>query len=522
MADLTVFPDANTNKSLHPANPAAQNQPDVASGAAPSAPIRSRFVKKQWLLATIAVVVGVSAGAYFAVQNGQSSGQASASDDSRPPADSRSADSRGGERSNGHVRVEVVKPHKGGLERTTTQPGSVNSFRSAKLFSKVSGYLKEQNVDIGDPVKKGDVLAVIDMPELQKEVDRDEAAVQQAEAHVVQMEAHIETAKADWAAAVALIGERKADVDDAKSKLAYAEIRFKRISDLVAARSVEEKLKDEAQEQLDAGQAHFASAKASVVSAQAQASAAKAKIDEAEADLVDARAKVEVAKAALEQTKVMLEYATIRSPYDGVITVRSYFEGDFINSRDQGATIPLLAVDETDWMRVVLQMPDKEVPYTNRGDVALVEVDALPGHKFEGKVSRMADSEDPQTRTMRTEVDLENKKYDGILRDGMYGNVTVILEKASKNLTVPSQAVHVAVAEEHGASEKGGTEVKKERPKPYLWVVRGGKAHKLSVDVGADNGIDSEILSGLKATDEVIVFAKTALSDGAPVTIGIP
>lgn len=466
-------------------------------------------MKKQWLLAALVAVVGVSAGAYFAVQNGQSSGQASAADDAR------SADSHESERTNGHVRVEVVKPHKGGRERTTTQPGSVHSFRSAKLFSKVSGYLKEQNVDIGDVVKKGDVLAVIDMPEIEKEVERDQAAVQQAEAHVVQMQAHVETAKADYNAAKALIGERKADVEDAKSKRQYADIRLRRISDLVKERSIEEKVRDEAVEQFDAAKAHFSSAEAAVVSAEAQASAAKAKIDEAEADLVDARAKVEVAKAALEQTKVMLEYATIRSPYDGVITVRSYFEGDFINSRDQGATIPLLVVDETDWMRVVLQMPDKEVPHTNRGDVALVEVDALPGQKFPGKVSRMADSEDPQTRTMRTEVDLENKE--GILRDGMYGAVTVILEKASKNLTVPSSAVRFDAAEE---SEHGAKAAQPSRPKPYLWVVRGGKAHKLTVEEGTDNGISAEILSGgLKPDDDVVVYAKTALAEGVLVTV---
>lgn len=463
-------------------------------------------MKKQWLLATIVAVVGVSAGAYFAVQNGQSSGQASAADDAHQVTDSRN-----GERSNGNVRVKVVKPHKGGIERTTTQPGSVHSFRSAKLYSKLSGYLKEQNVDIGDHVEKGDVLAVIDMPELEKELDREEAAVQQAEAHVVQMEAAIESATADYNAAKALIGERKADVEDARSKRTYAEIRLRRIAALVQDRSIEEKLKDEAEEQSDAAKAHFMSAEASVVSAEAQASAAKAKIAEAEADLVDAQAKVEVAKASREKTKVMLGYTKITSPYTGVITVRNYFEGDFINARDQGATVPVLVVDETDWMRVVLQVPDLEVPFTNPGDVATVEIDALPGKSFPGKVSRLADSEDPQTRTMRTEVDLENK--DGILRDGMYGKVTIVLEKASSNLTVPSSAVHVEASGEHAAGDGN------HRAKLYLWVVRGGKAQKQHVQVGADNGISAEILTGLKADDDVVVDNKTALSEGVSVAV---
>ncbi|HEX5444071.1 MAG TPA: efflux RND transporter periplasmic adaptor subunit [Pirellulales bacterium] len=463
-------------------------------------------MKKQWLLATIVAVVGVSAGAYFAVQNGQSSGEASAADNPH-----QATDSRNGGRSTGQVRVKVVKPHQGGIERTTTQPGSVHSFRSAKLYSKVSGYLKEQNVDIGDRVEKDDVLAVIDMPEIEKEVEREEAAVQQAEAHVVQMAAHVESAKADYNAAKALIGEREADVEDAESMLSYSKKVYDRIAQLVKERGVEPALADEKEEKWHASKAALSSARASVVSAEAQASAAKAKIDEAEADLVDAQAKVEVAKAALEKTKVMLNYTKITSPYTGVITARNYFEGDFINARDQGATVPMLVVDETDWMRVVLQVPDLEVPYTNPGDVASVEIDALPDKTFPGKVSRMADSEDPQTRTMRTEVDLENKE--GILRDGMYGKVTLILKEASTNLTVPSSAVHVESSGEHAASDGN------HRAQRYLWVVRAGKAQKQHVQVGTDNGIDAEILSGLKADDDVVVDNKTALADGISVAV---
>ena len=501
MADLTVFPVGNTNVSSHTPAEIAQNQ----SGSSSSGTPRRRFVKKQWLLAALLAVVGVSAGAYVAVQNGQSSGQASAADDSRP------AGSREAERSNGHVRVEVVKPRKGGIERTTTQPGSVHSFRSAKLYSKVSGYLKEQNVDIGDHVEKGEVLAVIDMPEIEKEVERDEAAVQQAEAHVVQMEAAIESAKADYNAAMALIGERKADVEDAESMLHYRSKVYERIKQLVKERSVEQAVADEKEEQYHASKAALSSANASVVSAEAQASAAKAKIDQAKADLIDAQAKVEVAKATREKTKVMLGYTKITSPYTGVITARNFFEGDFINARDQGASTPLLVVDETDWMRVVLQVPDLEVPHTNPGDVATVEIDALPGEKFDGKVSRLADSEDPQTRTMRTEVDLENKR--GILRDGMYGKVTIVLEKASTNLSVPSSAVHVDANGEHAAAESSP------RAQRYLWVVRGGKAQRQHVQVGTDNGIWAEILSGLKADAEVVTGNKSALAEGVPVAI---
>jgi RND family efflux transporter MFP subunit len=185
-----------------------------------------------------------------------------------------------------------------------------------------------------------------------------------------------------------------------------------------------------------------------------------------------------------------------------VVTSRGFFPGEFINARDQGATTPLLTVDRIDKMRVILQVPDLDVPFINEGDEATVEIDALPGRKFPGKVARVSNSEDPTTRTMRTEVDLENDKK--LLRDGMYGKVTVILEKGSDALSVPSSAL---VGDTEGS-------------KGYLHVIRGGKAHKIEVGIGADNGIETEIVSGLKPDDEVVVHVlKGSIANGAAVAV---
>ena len=451
-------------------------------------------MKKLSVATVIVVFVGIAAGAYFASESGHPAATVGAAERPGQRGDSEAAVHEG-------IKVEVAKPHRGGIERTTTQPGSVHSFESARLFSKVSGYLKEQHVDIGDEVKKGDILAVIDMPELEKEVERDEAALAQAKAHVTQMEAAVVTAKADFEAAEALVGERRADVEHAEATLNYRTKVFERIKNLVAERGVEQKLADEAEDNWEAAKAGRSSARASVVSAQAQANAAKAKIDQAEADLEDAKAKVDVAEATVQKDRVFLEYTNIRSPYDGVITFRGFHPGDFINARDQGASIPLLNVDRTDKMRVVLQVPDSDVPYVNKGDQATVEIDALPGRKFPGKVARVANSEDPTTRTMRTEVDLMNDK--GVLRDGMYGKVTVILEKASDAFSVPSSALI-------GDTENG---------KGTVYVVRGGKAYKAEVGLGADNGVDVEVVSGLKADDEVVVRPRGSLTNGVPVAV---
>lgn len=450
------------------------------------------------ILSLVLAAFGAAAGIYIASESTDPAGNASAQERAHrlSPADEAN-----------DVKVEAVKPKKGGIERTTTQPGTVASFESARLFSKVAGYLKKQElhgqpVDIGTRVKKGDVLAVIDMPELEEAVHRDQASVKQAKAHVVQMEAAVESAEADFKAAEALVGERKADVERAISTLSYRSKQFNRIKNLVAERALDEKLQDEAEEHFDAAKAGKSSADASVVSAQAQATAAKAKIAQAEADLEDAKAKVAVAEAELQKDQVFLNYTIIRSPYDGVVTFRGFFPGEFINARDQGAATPLLTVDRIDKMRIVLQVPDLDVPFVNEGDDAVVEIDALPGRKFPGKVARVSNSEDPTTRTMRTEVDLENDKK--LLRDGMYGKVTVLLEKGSDALSVPSSAL---VGDTEGS-------------KGYLHVIRGGKAHKIEVGIGADNGIETEIVSGLRPDDEVVVHVlKGSIANGVAVAV---
>jgi HlyD family secretion protein len=386
-------------------------------------------VKKISVVTLVLACLGIAAGGYFASEGEPNRSAVHAHE----PGGHRTEDERDAQA--GRVKVENLKPHRGGIEHTTTQPGTVESFESARLFSKVSGYLKEQDVDIGAIVKKGDVLATIDMPEQEKEVERDEAVVEQAKAHVVQAEAHLKSAAADAQAAEALVGKREADVEQAEFTLGYRQKQHERIKRLVEEKCVEPKFLEEIEEHRDAARAGRSFAKASVVRAQAQATAAKAKIGEAQADVEDAKANVDVANAMLEKNRVFLEYTKIRSPYDGVITFRGFHRGDFINARNQGATTPLLSIGRTDKMRVVLQVPDLDVPFANKGDEATVEIDALPGREFKGTVARVSNSEDVQTRTMRTEVDLLNEE--NLLRDGMYGKVTIALERASGALSVP-------------------------------------------------------------------------------------
>ncbi|HMB05724.1 MAG TPA: efflux RND transporter periplasmic adaptor subunit, partial [Isosphaeraceae bacterium] len=386
---------------------------------------------------------------------------------------------------------------------TSTQTGSVHPDMAAALFAKVSGYLKEQSVDIGSKVKEGQVLAAIDDPEVVKEADRAAAALEQTKSMVVQAAARVKTAAADREAAAAAVQQAQADIERYTSTRKYREKELARYRALYQRNAVQQGVVEEEEEHYESAVAAEHSAQAAVVTAKAKLNSAAAAIEQAKADLAESRANVQVAEAMLAKAKVLVDYTKIIAPYDGVITLRSFWPGDFIRSAAEGNTVPLLNIVKTDKVRVVTYVPDRDVPYTDVGDEAEIRLDALPGEVFKGKVSRFSETEDPQSRTMRTEIDLPNP--DGRLREGMYGIATIILQNNSSHLTVPSSAVT--------SRSEGG--------KASVYVVRDGKAHLAPITIGADDGIRVEVLTGLEADDAVVLNSGTA-SDGMAVVVTGP
>lgn len=399
------------------------------------------------------------------------------------------------------IRVDVVRPKKGDMDRTTTQPGTVQSYEAVQLYAGVSGYLKTQMVDIGDRVRPEQVLAKLDVPDRQKQVERCEAALGQARARVTQMQARVTSAKADLEAAHATVIFAEANAKSKAAELRFRQKQLERMKDLYALKSIDERLVDEKTEQRDAARETELSARAGIASAKAQEAAAAAKIQQAEADVQEAESEVKVSQAELEKARVMMQFATISAPFQGVVTRRYFFPGDYVQGASEGgAHVPLLSVERTDLMRVVVQVPDRDVPYTDPGDPALVEVDALPGQKFPAQVSRIASSEDPGTRLMHVEIDLPNPT--GKICQGMYGRVKIILEK-SNLLSIPSSCLI-------GKAEDGHSTV---------FVVRDGRAHSVPVRISEDNGVKVGILSGLKPDDDIVLHP-SGLTDDTPVAAG--
>jgi RND family efflux transporter MFP subunit len=425
------------------------------------------------------IVIGGSAGAWWATheRKGEHSSQT-------PEATSEHEESPG---TNGPLKVEVTHPQKGGITRTSTQPGSVHWFERAELYAKVSGYLKEQSVDIGSPVKEGDLLAVIDNPEVIKEADRAAAALGEAKAAVTQAEARVKTTEADVKAALAMVKKAAADIERYTSARRYREKELARYRGLFAQQAVQQQLVDEEEEHYESAVAAEHSAQAEEFTARARASSAEALVEQAKADLAEAREKVKVDEATLAKAKVFVDYTRIVSPYTGVVTFRGLHRGDFIRSAEAGSEKPILTVARTDKVRVVTYIPDRDVPFTNVGDKAQLNLDALPDETFVGTVSRFAETEDPQTRTMRTEVDLPNP--DDRLREGMYGTLTIILDKSDQSLTIPTACLS-------GKTGQG---------KSSVLVIRDGRVHQTEVKTGIDNGLRIEVLEGLKPEDNIVL-----------------
>lgn len=459
-----------------------------ASPATPQAPRGSRG--RWWIL--LAGLVVVVAGGIFLLGRGPGAKASHPETASAEAPEGSAANEQG-------MRVQVARPEKGGLTRTSTQIGSVHPFQQAQLYAKVSGYLKWQEVDIGSQVKKGDVLAVIDDPEVVKEAARAEAAVKQASAMVAQAEAHLKTSQADVKSYEAAVAKAQAQVLSTKARRNYREKQLRRNQELFKRQAIPQQLVDEYEDHYETTVAEVQSAEAEQLSAQAQLEAAKAKVVQAEADLAEAKSNVDVCREVKAKADVLVDYTKIVSPYTGVITLRNFFVGDFIRSASDGNEHPLLTVARTDKMRVVTYIPDRDVPYCDVGDKAVITLDALPGVKFDGTVSRYSYSEEPESRTMRTEVDLMNPKE--LLREGMFGVASIILEKDTSSWTIPVACLAEKVKDNQSS----------------VFVVRNGRARKVPVTVGTNDGIRVEIVKGLGPDEQVIT--NKGVEDDLPVVV---
>ncbi len=222
------------------------------------------------------------------------------------------------------------------------------------------------------------------------------------------------------------------------------------------------------------------------------------RLDEALSQFAIAKADTKVAESEVARMRTLLEYATITAPFDGVITARNFDHGAFVRSAADGQTQPLFALAKTDKIRLVIHVPEPDVPFVRAGTKVEIKIKCLNGETIVSAVTRTSMALNSNTRTMRAEVDLNNKN--GQLTPGMYAKVSVKLEVKEDAMLIPSKAIRVR-----------GRDIS-------VLVSRDGVARSCDVEIGYDDGIWVEIVGGqLKDNDLIITSANSSVAPGAPV-----
>lgn len=352
------------------------------------------------------------------------------------------------------VPVATVAPAT--LQNDLAVTAEFRPYQEVDVMAKIAGYVKQIRVDIGDHVRQGQVLATLEVPEVQDDVTKARAGVAAAEANVVTAEAAIQRAQA------------QANI---------AKLSYQRISDVAA--------KDKGlvpRQEIDVAQSKNLEATAQLASTNSMLKAAQ-----------QAKAQSE---SELSRASAMMRYATIEAPFTGVITKRYANTGAMIQAgiSSQSQAMPVVRLAQNDVLRLILPVPVSAVGAIQQGQPVDVLVGSI-GQTLHGKVTRYADTVSTSTRTMDTEVDVPNS--DGKLVPGMYAEVHLHLQARPNVLSVPLDAI-----------DGLGTSVQQ------AWLVRGGVVHLVTVKVGLQTQSRVEIIAGLHPGDEVIVGRHTGLADG--------
>jgi multidrug efflux pump subunit AcrA (membrane-fusion protein) len=300
--------------------------------------------------------------------------------------------------------------------QTIAVPATIEAFWSADLCAKTSGYVSAVNADIGDAVKKGQVLAEISEPELDK--------------NLIQAKAMLMARKKMLAAAEAAVAQAQQARQVAQSQLAaydaeshLQQVTLKRQEELSASHAATPQQLDEIRSKAEVANANLGIGKAKVSSADADVLAAEANRDVA-------AAQVEVADAQVQEAEVLLAYTKIVAPFDGIITERQVNPGDLVQTAAGAKGAALFKVQQLDTIRIFCDVPELNAAGIAPGATAEVKIYGVSSRAIEAKVTRIATALNPTTRTMRAEIDLKNA--DQALRPGMYAQVTLTLQAPAR------------------------------------------------------------------------------------------
>jgi RND family efflux transporter MFP subunit len=340
----------------------------------------------------------------------------------------------------------VVAVTRGNLASSLSVAGQFQPYQEVDLHAKVSGYIRWIKVDIGDRVRQGEVLALLEVPELQDQVEGAQAEVRHSQSDITRAQSEVVSAESTYSAVHAEYTRLEEASKERPGLIAEQELDDARAKDQQAA---------------------------------AQVGVAKASLDAMQQQLG-------VSRATRSRLETMSRYEQIVAPFTGVVTKRYADTGSLIQAGQDNntQTLPVVEVAESDLLRLRMPVPESDVPYIQVGGDVQVKVNAT-GHTFTGKIIRFSRALDTNTRTMLTEVDVPN--HDLSLSPGMYAETTIQLQRKKDALILPAQAV-----------VQNGDQ-------SYVLVVDAtNHVEKRNVTLGIQTSNRVEITKGLQTGDNVI------------------
>jgi len=363
--------------------------------------------------------------------------------------------------------AQVATAQRGDISHVLTLAGQFQPYQVVDVHPKVSGYMRQINVDIGDVVHQGETIATLEVPELRAQLRQTVFEMQQSNEEIVRAQHEIARAQAVHAAVHA---------ESARLRQAAAAQ-----PGLIAQQELDDAL--------------------------AKDLSSEAQVDAAKAAMAAAKEHAGAAKADNERVEALHNYTNVTAPLEGVIIWRYADTGALIqggtNSNSQD--LPIVRISQSDVLRLRVPVPEDDVKYIHEGDVLRVRVDAV-SRSFTGKVVRFTRNVNYETRTMETEVDVPNK--DLSIAPGMYANTALQLAQVKNVVTIPVEALVL----------NGNQET-------VYAVGANGHIHIRDVVVGLQGSKLAEIKSGLESGDRVITGGQEKYQDGeeiSPLQVSTP
>ncbi|MDY3551193.1 efflux RND transporter periplasmic adaptor subunit [Gemmata sp. JC717] len=423
--------------------------------------------------------------------------------------------------------VKVVRPATRPVKWAIEQPATVQPLEVAPIVAKLPGYVKTiapdtialkagtklpggqvPVIDIGSVVEADQLLATVHIPELTADVTEKQASVAKARADLKLSERERDVTDAQVTAGEEMVKEAEAGIARSDADVTRWKAELDQVNAQISGGVADTQTRNVITKNFETAKAAKVEAVAKVATAAAGVNERKARRARAQADVEAAEARTKVAEAELERARVLESYAQVKAPFPGVVTARNVHPGHFLQPAGAGTGTVLFTVMRSDVVRVFADIPEVNAEKAVVGTAAAVRVPSLGGREYTGSVTRTTGAIDPGTRTLRVEIDIENK--DRALKPGVYATVRINAE-AGDAVVIPAGCV-LPADETH-----------------YAYLIESGKAVKYRVQLGRTDPGTVQVLGRRKATatagawdkftgaEQVVEGNLGALTDGADV-----